>query len=87
MSQLSLPSTQLAVILKQIGQPLESIQLPVLEPGEDEVLVRVHAAGLIPIDWEFRDHGILGIGERLPAVLGFEGVGTIQACQQINEIK
>ncbi|EXK30473.1 hypothetical protein FOMG_13279 [Fusarium oxysporum f. sp. melonis 26406] len=77
MSQLSIPSTQGAVILKQIGKPLEWSQLPVLAPGEDEVLVKVHAAGLVPIDWELRDHGILSIRERLPAVLGFEGVGTI----------
>ncbi|RKL19583.1 hypothetical protein BFJ72_g15152 [Fusarium proliferatum] len=77
MSQFSLPSTQAAVVLKQIGQPLDSSQLPVLEPDEDQVLVRVHAAGLVPIDWEFRDHGILDIDKRLPAVLGFEGVGTI----------
>ncbi|KAG4275617.1 hypothetical protein FPRO04_14363 [Fusarium proliferatum] len=77
MCHLSLPSAQTAVVLKSIGQPLVSTQLPVLEPGDDEVLVQIHSAGLIPIDWEFRDKGILGIGDRLPAVLGFEGVGTI----------
>ncbi|EXA29733.1 hypothetical protein FOVG_18814 [Fusarium oxysporum f. sp. pisi HDV247] len=77
MPHLSIPSTQTAVVLKSIGQPLVSSKLPVLEPDDDEALVQVHAAGLIPIDWEFRDNGILGIGGRLPAVLGFEGVGII----------
>ncbi|KAF5564291.1 hypothetical protein FPHYL_4794 [Fusarium phyllophilum] len=66
-----------SIMLKSIGQPLVPSQLPVLEPGDDEALVQIHSAGLIPIDWELRDNGILGIDDRLPAVLGFEGVGTI----------
>ncbi|EXK79642.1 hypothetical protein FOQG_15778 [Fusarium oxysporum f. sp. raphani 54005] len=77
MPQLRIPATQTAVVLKSIGQPLVPSQLPVLEPGDDEALLQIHSAGLIPLDWELRDNGILGIDNRLPAVLGFEGVGTI----------
>ncbi len=48
------------------------------EPGEGEVLVKVHAAGVNPIDWKIRD----GVGQRLgmtlPIHLGGELVGTVE---------
>lgn len=48
------------------------------EPGEGEVLVKVHAAGVNPIDWKIRG----GVGQRLgmtlPIHLGGELVGTVE---------
>lgn len=48
------------------------------EPKADEVLVKVHAAGVNPVDWKIRD----GLGERfglkLPISLGGEIAGTIE---------
>jgi NADPH:quinone reductase-like Zn-dependent oxidoreductase len=48
------------------------------EPGEGEVLVKVHAAGVNPIDWKIRS----GVGQRLgmtlPIHLGGELVGTVE---------
>ena len=50
------------------------------EPAAGEVLVKVHAAGVNPIDWKIR----VGAGERmgmtLPIRLGSEVVGTIETC-------
>lgn len=48
------------------------------EPKADEVLVKVHAAGVNPVDWKIRD----GLGERFglkfPISLGGEIAGTIE---------
>ncbi|MGI5126354.1 NADP-dependent oxidoreductase [Pseudonocardia sp. CA-107938] len=50
------------------------MELPVPEPGPDELLVRVDAAGVNPGDWKVRD-GAYGIPP--PAVLGRECAGTV----------
>jgi NADPH:quinone reductase-like Zn-dependent oxidoreductase len=48
------------------------------EPQAGEVLVKVHCAGVNPVDWKIRD----GIGERLglrlPIMLGGEIAGTVE---------
>jgi NADPH:quinone reductase-like Zn-dependent oxidoreductase len=48
------------------------------EPQADEVLVKVHAAGVNPVDWKIRN----GLGERLglklPIRLGGEIAGTVE---------
>ncbi len=48
------------------------------EPNTDEVLIKVHAAGVNPVDWKIRN----GLGERLglklPISLGGEIAGTIE---------
>jgi NADPH2:quinone reductase len=50
------------------------LEVPVPEPGPDELLVRVRAAGVNPGDWKVRD-GAYGIPP--PAVLGRECAGTV----------
>jgi NADPH:quinone reductase-like Zn-dependent oxidoreductase len=54
--------------------------VPCPEPGADEVLVRVHAAGVNPVDWKTRSGGGQAekIGERFPLVLGWEASGTVE---------
>lgn len=69
-----------AVIINQYGDEsvlnYTGVNRP--EPKEDEVLIKVHAAGVNPIDWKIRD----GLGEmfglKLPVVLGCEIAGTIE---------
>jgi NADPH:quinone reductase-like Zn-dependent oxidoreductase len=52
---------------------LEEVERP--EPGEGEVLIRVNAAAVNPVDWKYRR----GIADRpLPAVLGEEVSGTVE---------
>ena len=50
------------------------------EPGPGEVLVRVHAAGVNPVDWKTRAGGGQAekIGERFPLVLGWDVSGTVE---------
>src|SRR6266498_881500 len=53
---------------------IEEVEVP--EPREGEVLIRVHASAVNPVDWKYRR----GVVEReLPAVLGEDVSGTIEA--------
>src|ERR1051325_2519390 len=47
------------------------------EPAVNEMLVRVHAAGVNPVDWKIRE-GMLG-KILLPSVLGSDFSGVIEA--------
>jgi NADPH:quinone reductase-like Zn-dependent oxidoreductase len=50
------------------------------EPGEGEVLVRVHAAGVNPIDWKYRAGYLKDFGPLpLPHTPGFDLSGTVEA--------
>lgn len=62
---------------------LERVPRPV--PGEDELLVQVHAAGVNPLDWHYL-HGkpyvmrlSSGIGRPKSAAVGVDFAGTVQA--------
>jgi len=65
-----------AVLMRATGDAdvlhLEEAARP--EPGAEEVLIRVHAASVNPIDWKFR-RGL--IPKQLPAVLGSDVSGTV----------
>src|SRR5437660_757127 len=66
-----------AVVLHETGDPdvlrLEQADRP--EPGDDEVLIKVHAASVNPIDWKYR-RGLAP--KQLPAVLGNDVSGTVE---------
>jgi NADPH:quinone reductase-like Zn-dependent oxidoreductase len=50
------PKTQQAIVQVAYGGPevLQIQTIPVLEPGPDQVLIRIYAAGLNPTDWYMR---------------------------------
>ena len=55
-------------------------EAPKPEPGPGELLVRVHAAGVNPIDWKIREgHYKLVMRLRLPIVLGWDVSGVVEA--------
>lgn len=68
-----------AMVLKAFGGPenLELAEIGAPRPGKGEVLVRVHASALNPVDARIR--GGLPIGPALPAVLGADLSGTVEA--------
>ncbi|MFF8287830.1 NADP-dependent oxidoreductase [Streptomyces sp. NPDC016309] len=72
--------TMRAAVVDAFGTPgtLHVRELPVPVPGEGEVLVRVHAAGVNAIDWATRAGRGVGV-ERFPAVLGWDVSGTVAA--------
>lgn len=72
-------ATMRAVRMHEYGDAsvltLEQAPKPVAKEGE--VLVRVHAAGVNPVDWKIRK-GAFKVGE-LPLVLGFDVSGVVEA--------
>jgi NADPH:quinone reductase-like Zn-dependent oxidoreductase len=66
-----------AVLLSETGGPdvLRIEELPTPEPADGQVLIRVRAASINPIDWKIRR----GLSPKeLPAVLGNDISGTIE---------
>ncbi len=54
-------------------------EMPRPQPGEGEILIRLHAAGVNPMDWRARD----GTYQQwwpaeFPTVLGFDGAGVVE---------
>lgn len=68
-----------AVRIHSFGGPdtLEYEDSPKPEPGAHEVLVRVHAAGVNPVDWKIRE-GYFGSGS-FPAIMGIDFSGVVEA--------
>jgi aryl-alcohol dehydrogenase len=65
-----------AAIAKRAGADFEIGPLELTEPQDDEVRVRINAVGLCHTDIGVRDHPV---GLTLPAVLGHEGAGVVEA--------
>src|ERR1700744_3043233 len=54
----------------------EDTAVPV--PAPDEVLIRVHAAGVNPVDWKIRQGHIAAQAKhKLPLILGWDVAGTV----------
>ena len=71
-----------AVVMTRYGPPevLTWAQVPLAEPGEGQIRIKVKAAGISPTDLALRA-GYLKDAVPLPpdAVLGFEAAGTVDA--------
>ncbi|HVU33662.1 MAG TPA: NADP-dependent oxidoreductase [Opitutaceae bacterium] len=70
-----------AMIIRSFGGPevLQPADLPRPEPRDGEVLIHVHAAGVNPIDYKIRSGGYAKQNTRLPAVLGRDVSGIVEA--------
>src|SRR3954468_19491871 len=68
-----------AVVLREFGDPLKlsEIDKPVAGPGQ--VLVRVAASGVNPLDTKIQAGKAAHARTRLPAVLGLDLAGVVQA--------
>lgn len=75
--------TMTAVRVHHFGGPdvLELDRLAVPKPANDELLVRVHAASVNPVDYKIREGDYPPVpAERLPVVLGRDLCGSVVAC-------
>jgi NADPH:quinone reductase-like Zn-dependent oxidoreductase len=71
--------TMKAVRIHAYGGPetLQYEDAPRPVPGAGEVLVRVHAAGVNPVDWKAREGYLKSMNYPLPLVLGWDLSGTV----------
>lgn len=65
-----------AVTVSGFGDTPQITEQPVPEPGPDEVLVRLTAAGLNPFDWKVIDGVIQDAA--FPLIVGVDGAGTVE---------
>ncbi|MEZ0110102.1 NADPH:quinone reductase-like Zn-dependent oxidoreductase [Catenulispora sp. EB89] len=75
-------TTMRAIVQDEFGGPevLKLVRIPKPEPLPTEVLVRVHAAGINPVDWKTRaGSGMAGVLGAPPFVLGWDVSGVVEA--------
>ncbi len=77
----SIPSQMKAAALEQFGGPevLHTESLPVPQPGEHEILLRVDTAGIGAWDPWVREGGFDAGSTRFPYVMGNDGAGEVVA--------
>ncbi|KAH6678025.1 putative alcohol dehydrogenase [Halenospora varia] len=68
-------ATQKAVALIEAGKPLILTDVPIPEPKENEILIKLTALGLAPLDTKLRDRNIFNLP--LPAIIGGDLAGTV----------
>ena len=78
-----MPGTMRALVTHEWGGPdeLRLEEIPRPEAGDGELLVRVAAAGINPVDWKTRRNGGLmkSRGIEPPVILGWDISGTVEA--------
>lgn len=69
-----------AIRIHSFGGPevarLEDVARP--EPKDNEILVRVKAAGVNPVDWKIRSGYMAFLNLQLPMTLGCDLAGTVE---------
>jgi NADPH:quinone reductase-like Zn-dependent oxidoreductase len=73
-------STMKAVVVDRYGGPFRVAELGIPEATPDQILVRVEAAGLNPMDWEFANGIARGqLPAVFPMVIGSDAAGEVVA--------
>ncbi|KAK8191768.1 chaperonin 10-like protein [Phyllosticta capitalensis] len=82
-----IPKTQMAQVFEKNGGPIEFKEIPVPEPGPDEVLINIKYSGVCHTDlhaW----HGDWPLPTKLPLVGGHEGAGeVVKLGSLVNNVK
>lgn len=74
-TDMSIPTTQKATVVPKAHAPFELTTIDVPKPEEGEVLVRVEATALNPVDWKIQAYNFFV--KDYPAVLGTDIAGTV----------
>lgn len=72
---MQIPKTMRAMVLDAPGRPLVCREVPVPQPGPDQVLIRIHACGVCRTDLHVADGDLKEA--KLPIIPGHEIVGTV----------
>ncbi|AYL95148.1 alcohol dehydrogenase AdhP [Mucilaginibacter celer] len=82
-----LPKTMKAAVVHEFGQPLQIEEMPVKEPGENQVLVKVIACGVCHTDLHACE-GDWPVKPKMPLIPGHEAIGYVAALGAgVNNIK
>jgi NADPH:quinone reductase len=68
----------LAYLVSEPNGPFTSVELPRPTPAAGQVLVRVHASGVNPLDTKIRAGQAAHAQQPLPAILGLDMAGTVE---------
>jgi NADPH:quinone reductase len=68
-----------ALVVSEPNGPFETQSIPIPEVGPGQVLVKIHAAGINPLDTKIRSGAAAHARQPLPAVLGLDMAGTVAA--------
>ena len=68
-----------AAVVEEYGGPFRISRLPVPVPHAGQVLVRIHASGVNPLDSKIRAGKADHARQSLPAILGMDLAGTVEA--------
>ncbi len=72
---MDIPKTMQAMVLDQQRQPLQLREKPVPEPGEGQVLIKVHTCGVCRTDLHIVDGELTE--PKLPLIIGHEIIGSV----------
>jgi NADPH:quinone reductase len=75
---MSADATMTALVLEAHGEPLHARALPKPVPGPGEVLVRIAASGVNPLDLKIRAGAAGHARHPLPAILGIDLAGVVE---------
>jgi NADPH:quinone reductase len=67
-----------AYVVEETNGPFVLQDLPQPSPGKGQVLVRIHASGVNPLDVKIRSSQAAHARQPLPAVLGLDMAGTVE---------
>ncbi len=70
-----------AAIIEQYGGPevIRIVEIPKPVPGPDEVLIKIFAASINPVDWKIRKGNLkMMLNKKFPKILGIEFSGIIE---------
>lgn len=69
-----------AIQIKEYGDEsiLEYTEVERPKPKDNEILVKIHAASVNPIDWKIREGRGKALGMQLPLILGADFAGTVE---------
>jgi len=75
------PTTMKAVVYSKFGAPKEILEtradVPVPIVKRNQVLIRVHAAAINPVDWKMAEGYFAMINSRFPFIPGFDVSGVV----------
>src|SRR3990172_11535878 len=80
-----------AIAITEFGgrDKLKLMDLPTPNPGEGEILVRVEAAAVNPVDWKIREGYLKDlIPHEFPIILGWDISGVVVECgKKVTNLK